>query len=121
MQGELDYDETVDVLTNVEDKEAPPPMHRVSLSQAVQVIVEQWSRAQQGSVVISREGPDITSMQRFSRSTIEKTSLDLGNPARAAHQLRRSSQCAENGIRAAITRALDQRRLGGEESAAYPA
>jgi|tagenome__1003787_1003787.scaffolds.fasta_scaffold19710978_1 hypothetical protein len=61
MQGEFDYDETVDVLTNAEDKEAPPPMHRVSLSRAVQVIVEQWSRAQQGSVVISREGPDITS------------------------------------------------------------
>ena len=63
MQGEFDYDETVDVLTNSEDEQAPPPMHRVSLSRAVQVIVEQWSRAQQGSVLISREGPDITSYE----------------------------------------------------------
>jgi hypothetical protein len=63
MQGEFDYDETVDVLTKSEDEQAPPPMHRVSLSQAVQVIVEQWSRAQQRNILISREGPDITSYE----------------------------------------------------------
>ena len=61
MDGEFDYDETVDVLTNAEDKEAPPAMHRVSLSQAIQTIVERWSRSQKGSILISREGPDITS------------------------------------------------------------
>jgi hypothetical protein len=63
MDGEFDYDETVDVLTNPEDKEAPPAMHRVSLSQAIQAIVEQWSPSQKGSVLISREGPDITSYE----------------------------------------------------------
>src|SRR3954462_14544953 len=88
MQGEFDYDETVDVLTNTEDKEAPPPMPRVSLSRAVQVIVEQWSRAQQGSVVISREGPDITSYAEVLAIYNPEDFLGLGNPARAAHQLR---------------------------------
>ena len=61
MEGEFDYDETVDVLTNPEHKDAPPAMHRVSLSQAIQAIVEQWSSSQKRSVLISREGPDITS------------------------------------------------------------
>src|SRR3954451_17183882 len=63
MEGEFDYDETVDVLTKAGDKEAPPAMHRVSLSQAIQAIVEQWSPSQKGNVLISREGPDITSYE----------------------------------------------------------
>jgi hypothetical protein len=36
---------------------------RVSLSQAIQTIVEQWSPSEKGSVLISREGPDITSYE----------------------------------------------------------
>ena len=60
MKGEFDYDETVDVSLNIEGA-TPVSMRRVSLAQAIQVVVDQWSPPQQGSVLINRDGPDITS------------------------------------------------------------
>ena len=68
--GEFDYDETVDLLLNMEGAEAPVAMERVSLAQAIQVVVDQWPPSSKGSVLITRDGPDLTSSTRFLRSTI---------------------------------------------------
>ena len=68
--GEFDYDETVDLLLNMEGAEAPVAMERVSLAQGIQVVVDQWPPSSKGSVLITRDGPDLTSSTRFLRSTI---------------------------------------------------
>jgi hypothetical protein len=60
MQGEFDYDETVDVFVSVEGA-TPVAMRGVSLTRAIQVVVEQCSPSGNGSVLINRDGPDITS------------------------------------------------------------
>ena len=60
MQGEFDYDESVDVFLNVEGA-TPVAMRGVSLARAIQVVVDQWSPSEEGSVLINRDGPDITS------------------------------------------------------------
>ena len=60
MKGEFDYDESVDVFLNVEGA-TPVAMRGVSLARAIQVVVDQWSPPQEGSVLINRDGPDITS------------------------------------------------------------
>jgi|SRR3954449_3797777 hypothetical protein len=61
VDGEFDYDETVDLVLHREGEEAPLAINRVSLAQAVQAVVDQWSPSQPGSVLIIRDGPDITS------------------------------------------------------------
>jgi len=60
MQGEFDYDESVDVFLNVEGA-TPVAMRGVSLARAIQVVVDQWPPSGKASVLISRDGPDITS------------------------------------------------------------
>ena len=60
MKGEFDYDESADVFLNVEGA-TPVTMRGVSLARAIQVVVDQWLPPQQGSVLINRDGPDITS------------------------------------------------------------
>ena len=61
VDGEFDYDETVDLILHREGEEAPLAINRVSLAQAVQEVVDQWTPSQPGSVLIIRDGPDITS------------------------------------------------------------
>jgi hypothetical protein len=60
MEGEFDYDESVDVFLNVEGA-TPVAMRGVSLARAIQVVVDQWPSSGEGSVLINRDGPDITS------------------------------------------------------------
>ena len=60
MQGEFDYDESVDVFLNFEGA-TPVAMRGVSLARAIQVVVDQWPPSGEGSVLINRDGPDITS------------------------------------------------------------
>jgi hypothetical protein len=60
MQGEFDYDESVDVFLNVEGA-TPVAMRGVSLARAIQEVVDQWPPSGKGSVLINRDGPDITS------------------------------------------------------------
>ena len=60
MKGEFDYDESVDVFLNVEGA-TPVAMRGVSLARAIQAVVDQWSPPQEGSVLINRDGSDITS------------------------------------------------------------
>ena len=60
MQGEFDYDESVDVFLHVEGA-APVAMRGVSLARAIQVVVDQWPPSGECSVLINRDGPDITS------------------------------------------------------------
>ena len=60
MQGEFDYDELVDVFLNVEGA-TPVAMRGVSVARAIQVVVDQWPPSGEGSVLINRDGPDITS------------------------------------------------------------
>ena len=60
MQGEFDYDESVDVFLNVEGA-TPVVMRGVSFARAIQVVVDQWPPSGEGSVLINRDGPDITS------------------------------------------------------------
>jgi hypothetical protein len=59
--GEFDYDETVDLLLNMEGAEAPVAMERLSLAKAIQVVIDQWPPLSKGSVLITRDGPDLTS------------------------------------------------------------
>jgi len=63
VDGEFDYDETVDLILHREGEEAPLAINRVSLAQAVQEVVDQWTPSQPGSVLIIRDGPDITSFE----------------------------------------------------------
>ena len=60
MQGEFDYDESVDAFLNVEGA-TPVAMRGVSLARAIQVVIDQWSPSGEGSLLINRDGPDITS------------------------------------------------------------
>jgi hypothetical protein len=60
MQGEFDYDESVDVFLNIEGA-TPVAMRGVSLARAIQVVVDQWSTSGEGSLLINRDGPDIKS------------------------------------------------------------
>ena len=60
MQGEFDYDESVDVFLNVEGA-TPVGVRRVSLARAIQVVVDQWSTSGEGSLLINRDGPDLKS------------------------------------------------------------
>jgi hypothetical protein len=59
--GEFDYDETVDLLLNMAGAKAPLAIERVSLAQAIQVVVDQWPPSSKGNVLITRDGPDLTS------------------------------------------------------------
>ncbi len=59
--GEFEYDETVDLLLNMAGAKAPLAIGRVSLAQAIQVVVNQWPPSSKGSVLITRDGPDLTS------------------------------------------------------------
>ena len=61
VDGEFDYDETVDLILHREGEEAPLAINRVSLAQAVREVVDQWTPSQPGGVLIIRDGPDITS------------------------------------------------------------
>ena len=60
MQGEFDYDESVDVFLNVEGA-TPIAMRGVSLGRAIQEVVDQWPPSGDGDVLINRDGPDIKS------------------------------------------------------------
>jgi hypothetical protein len=60
MQGEFDYDESVDVFLNVEGA-TPVAMRGVSLARAIEEVVDQWPPSGNGVVLINRDGPDITS------------------------------------------------------------
>ena len=59
--GEFDYDETVALLLNMAGAKAPLAIERVSLAQAIQVVVDQWPPSSKGNVLITRDGPDLTS------------------------------------------------------------
>ena len=60
MQGEFDYDKSVDVFLNIEGA-TPVAMRGVSLARAIQVVVDQWSTSGEGSLLINRDGSDIKS------------------------------------------------------------
>ena len=65
MHDELDYDETVDLLINWQGEDAPPPMMRVTLEQAIRTVVEEWPASHKSSALISRDGPDLTSFDEI--------------------------------------------------------
>ena len=81
MQGEFDYDESVDVFLNVEGA-TPVAMRGVSFARAIQVVVDQWPPSGEGSVLINRDAPISRRMTKLWRSTSEPTSRVLPNPTK---------------------------------------